>query len=178
MIAQKIALGVWLTFLTILWALHPVLFSQSRGVIILAAATMLLAAAGWLSGYQLCVFWGGIVGLGNFTLSLMMTGQLPNLWVGMSAGLTLFALLDASHCFAYLRQCHLEAGLLGLLFSAFLRLCGWSIGAGLSVVALLVALHTPASSSTSAGLLTIVGAVVFLGGFAVFMLYANKVASD
>ena len=178
MTAPKIVLGVWLTLLTILWAVHPVLFSQSRGVCILAVVTVLLAAGGWLSGYQPGVVWSGIVGLGNFTLSLMITGQPPNLWVGMSAGLTLLALLDGSHCFAYLRRCHLEAGVLGVLFSAFLRLCGWSVAAALSVVVLLVAVHTPASSSTAAGLLTIAGAIVFLGGFAVFMLYANKVAND
>ena len=178
MTAQKMALGVWLTLLSILWAVHPVLFSQSRGVCILSVATMLLATGGWLSGSQLSVVWSGIVGLGNFTLSLMITGQQPNLWVGMSAGLTLLALLDGSHCFTYLRRCHLKAGVLGVLFSAFLRLCGWSVAAGLSVVVLLVSLHTPASSSTTAGLLTIAGAIVFLGGFAVFMLYANKIAND
>lgn len=178
MTVQKVALGVWLTLLTILWALHPVLFSPSRGVMIMAGATALLAVGGWLSGYQLCVVWSGLVGLGNFTLSLMITGQRPNLWVGMSAGLTLLALLDGSQCFAYLRRCHPEAGVLGVLFSAFLRLCGWSVAVGLSVVVLLVALHTPARNSTTAGLLTIVGAIVFLGGFAVFMLYANKVAND
>jgi hypothetical protein len=143
---------------------------------ILAAATMLLAVGGWWSGYQLCVVWSGIMGLGNLTLSLLITGQTPNFWAGSSAGLTLFALLDGSHCFAYLRRCHLEPGMLGVFFMAFLRLCGWSLTAGLSVMTLLIVLHTPAANSTTAGLLTIAGAVVFVGGFAVFMLYINKVS--
>ena len=101
MATSKIGLGCWLGLITLLWALHPLLFSRARGILVLVTLTGALALVGWLIDMPFLVVWSGGLGLFTLTLTLMVTAQLPNFWIGLSAGIALLALLDGSQRFAY-----------------------------------------------------------------------------
>lgn len=173
MAASKIGLIIWLSLVTLLWALQPLLLSQARGVMVLAVMTAGAALLGWPSGMQVLVFWSGIFGLLNVTLALLLVSHPPNLWIGLSAGLTLLALLDGSQRFAYLRHCQVEPGVITAFLDTFVRLSGLSLAAGLGVGWLLVALATHLTGFAVVGFLTLAGACVFAGFFAVFLLYTR-----
>lgn len=173
MVASKIGLGIWLGVITLLWSLHPLPFSQARGVLLLMALTGVLALLGWLSGFQPLVVWSGGLGLLNLTIALLVASFPPNLWVGLSAGITLLALLDGSQRFAYLRRCRVDRGMVAVLLGVFVRISGLSLATGVGL-GLLVANLPPALAHTSAaGLLTISGAGIFVAMFALFLLYTS-----
>src|SRR5262249_50697166 len=119
---------------------------------------------------RLFVVWSGGIGLLNLTMALLLTAYPPTLWVGLSAGLTLFALLDGQQCFAYLRHCQIEPGVVTELFRALARLSGWSLAAGVGVGLLVTQLHSQQINTAAAGYMTIIGAGIFVGCFAAFLL--------
>lgn len=174
MAASKIGLALWLGLITLLWSLHPLLFSQTRVVLVLMSLTGALALGGWLTSVQPLVVWSGGVGLLNLTLALVLSQQPPNLWLGLSAGITLLALLDGSQRFAYLRHCQVEPGVLAVLLGGFVRISGLSLAVGISLTWVVVNLSDPTPDSATAGLLTIAGAAMFVGLLGVFLLYTNR----
>lgn len=174
MAASKAGLAGWLGLITLLWALQPLLFSRSRGVIILAIVTALLALIGWLMGVQALVAWSGGLGMVNLTMTLLLTAQAPNLWVGLSAGIALLALLDGSQRYSYLRECQIEPGVMAAWLGVFLRISGLSVAAGIALALLLVNLTQQGALLSVAGLLTIAGAGMFVGGVALFLLYVTR----
>jgi hypothetical protein len=123
---------------------------------------------------QLLVVWSGALGLFNLTLTLVLTSQPPNLWVGLSAGITLLALLDGSQRWAYLRHCRVEPGVLAVWLGVFLRLTGLSLVAGITLALLVVNLPTQGEITSSAALLTIAGAGLFVGLLALLLLYTSR----
>jgi hypothetical protein len=174
MVASKAGLGCWLTLVTMLWSLHPLLFSRSRGVVVVVIITGVLALIGWLTGIQFLVVWGGGLGVANLTVTLVLTAQVPNLWVGLSAGITLLALLDGSHRFAYLRYCQVEPGVLAAWLGVFMRISGLSLAAGVALALLIINLPSQGAMASAAGLLTIGGAAMFVGAVALFLLYTSR----
>jgi hypothetical protein len=174
---KRIVLSLWLGLLTLLWSCQPLLLSQARGIVVLALFAGILAGLGGLTGVRLLVVWSGGVGIVNLTLALLLTAAPPNLWVGLSAGLTLLALLDGNQCVAYLRYCQVEPGVLAQLLGTLVRLSGWSLAAGVSVGYLAAALHAPHMDTATAGYLTILGAGVFVGFFAAFLLTTSRWAA-
>jgi hypothetical protein len=174
MAASKAGLGCWLGLMTLLWSLHPLLFSRARGVVMLMLLTGVLALVGWLTGFQLLVVWSGALGLVNLTLTLILTAQPPNLWVGLSAGITLLALLDGSHRFAYLRRCQVEPGVLAAWLGVFLRISGLSLAAGVALAQLVLHLADQSALAPAAGLLTIAGAAMFVGVVGLFLRYTSR----
>ena len=92
----------------------------------------------------------------------------------MSAGLTLFALLDSSQRFTYLRHCQVEAGVVTAHLDTFVRLSGLCVLVGLGLGGILMAVGPLVASLAAASLLTIVGACVFVSCLALFLLYANR----
>jgi hypothetical protein len=174
MAASKTGLGCWLGLITLLWSLHPLLFSQARGVVMLMVLTGVLALVGWLASIQPLVVWSGGLGLLNLTLSLVVTAHPPNLWVGLSAGIILLALLDGSHRFAYLRHCQVEPGALAVWLGMFMRITGLSLAAGIALALLIVNLPNQGAVAIGAGLLTIAGAAMFVGAVALFLLYTSR----
>ena len=174
MAASKIGFMIWLGALTSLWAFFPLLFTQSRGVVILAVITGLLALLGCASSLQIFVFWSGINGLLNLTITLVFTDHQANLWIGLSAGLTLLALLDASQRWSYIKRCDIEPGVLGIMLDTFVRVSGLSLALGL-MIGVFVALFSPSVNEQSfKGYLTLAGASLFAGFFAVFLLYTSR----
>ena len=171
---KRVILSLWLGLLTLLWSCHPFLVSQARGIVVLALFAGVLAGLGGLTGVRLLVVWSGAVGLLNLTLALLLTAAAPNLWVGLSAGLTLLALLDGNQCVAYLWHCQVGPGVLTQLFGTLVRLSGWSLAAGVSVGYLVMALYAPRMDTVAAGYLTILGAGVFVGFFAAFLLATSR----
>jgi hypothetical protein len=174
MAASKVGLRCWLGLITLLWCLHPVLFVRSRGMIVLMVVTGGLALVGWLTGIQLLVVWSGGLGLVNLTAALVLTAQAPNVWVGLSAGLTLLALLDGSHRFSYLRHCQVEPGVLTAWLGVFIRVSGLSLAAGVALGLLIVNLPNQGAIASAAGLLTIAGAAMFVGVVAILLLYSDR----
>ncbi len=174
MATSKIGLGCWLSLITLLWALHPLLFSRARGVLVLVMLTGGLALLGWLTDMPFLVVWSGGLGLFNLTLSLMVTAQPPNFWVGLSAGIALLALLDGSQRFAYLRHCQVEAGVLPVMLGVFMRVSSLSLAAGVALALLVVNLPTQGAIAAAAGLLTIAGAGLFVGVVALLLLYTSR----
>jgi hypothetical protein len=174
MAAHKTGLACWLGLITLLWSLYPLLFSQARGVVMLAILTGGVALFGWMTGAQFLVAWSGGLGLFNLTLTLVITARPPNLWVGLSAGITLLALLDGSQRFAYLRHCHVEPGVLTAWLGVFMRLTGLSLMAGIALALLVVNLPTQGEIASAAGLLTIAGASLFVGVLALLLLYTSR----
>jgi hypothetical protein len=170
MSTRQVILGLWLGLLALLWSLHPLLLSQARGVVVLALLSGGLAVLGGLTSVRLLVVWSGGIGLLNLTMALLLTASPPNLWVGLSAGLALLALLDGHQCFAYLRHCQIEPGVMAALFGALVRLSGWSLAVGVSVGLLVTQLHSQGVDTAAAGYMTIIGAGVFVGFFAAFLL--------
>jgi len=166
----QMLMGLWLGLLTLLWSLQPLLFSQARGIVVLALFCGVLAVLGGLTSVRLFVVWSGGIGLLNLTMALLLTAYPPTLWVGLSAGLTLLALLDGQQCFAYLRHCQIEPGVVTALFRALVRLGGWSLAAGVGVGLLVTQLHSQQINTAAAGYMTIVGAGIFVGFFAIFLL--------
>jgi hypothetical protein len=143
-------------------------------VVILAMVTTLLALIGWLLGVPVLVALSGGLGIVNLTMALLLTAQSPNLWVGLSAGIALLALLDSSHRFSYLRECQIEPGVTVAWLGVFMRISGLSVAAGVALAFLLVNLSQGGSLLSVAGLLTIAGAGMFVGGVALFLLYATR----
>jgi hypothetical protein len=174
MVAHKTVLACWLGLSTLLWSLYPLLFSQARGIVMLVILTAGLGLSGWMTGIQLLVVWSGGLGLLTLTLTLVITAQPPNLWLGLSAGITLLALLDGSHRFAYLRHCQVEPGVLTPWLGVFLRLSGLSLVAGIALALLVVNLPTQGEFASGAGLWTIVGASLFVAVLALVLLYTSR----
>ena len=174
MAASKTGLGCWLALITLLWALHPLLFSRARGVVMLMAFTGVLALGGWLASIQPLVVWSGGLGLLNLTLSLVLTSHPPNLWVGLSAGITLLALLDGSQRFAYLRHCQVEPGVLAVWLGVFMRITGLSLAAGVAMALLIVNLANQGSVASGAGFLSVAGAGLFVALVALLLLYTSR----
>ncbi len=136
----------------------------------LALFTGVLAGLGALTGLRVLVVWSGGLGMLNLTLALLLTGSPPYLWTGLSAGLTLLALLDGNQCVAYLWYCEVGPGVLTELFGTLIRLSGWSLAAGVSVGYLVTVLYTPHLATAAAGYVTILGAGIFVGFLAAFLL--------
>jgi hypothetical protein len=174
MVARKTGLACWLGMITLLWSLHPLLFSQARGVVLLMIIAAGLALVGWLTGLQFLVVWSGGLGLLNLTLALVLTSHPPNLWVGLSAGMTLFALLDGSQRFAYLRHCRVERGVLAAWLGVFMRVSGLSLASAVALVLLVVNLPSRGALTSAAGVMTIVGAGLFVGAVALLLLYTSR----
>ena len=174
MAASKVGLGCWLGLMTLLWSLHPLFFVRSRGVIVFAVVTGGLALVGWLTGIQFLVVWSGGLGLANLTAALILAAHAPNVWVGLSAGLTLWALLDGSQRFSYLRHCQVEPGVLTAWLGVFIRVSGLSVAAGVALALLLVHLPNHDAMTSAAGLVTIAGAAIFVGVIALLLLYTNR----
>jgi len=177
MLVKQVVLSLWLGLLTLLWACHPLLLSQARGIVVLALFAGVLAGLGGLTGVRLLVVWSGGLGMVNLTLALLLTASPPNLWVGLSAGLTLLALLDGNQCVAYLWHCQVGPGVLAEIFGTLVRLSGWSLAAGISVGYLVTALYAPRMDTVAAGYITILGAGVFVGFFAAFLLVTSRWAA-
>jgi hypothetical protein len=174
MASHKVGLVCWLALVTLLWSLYPLAFSQARGVIILVILTGGLALFGWVTGTQFLVAWSGGLGLFNLTLTLVITARSPHVWMALTAGITLLALLDGSQRFAYLRHCHVEPGVLTAWLAIFMRITGLSLAAGVALVLLVVNLPSQGGSSSGAGVLTIVGASLFVGILALLLLYTSR----
>jgi hypothetical protein len=177
MLCKRVVLSLWLGLLTLLWSCHPLLVSQARGIVVLVLFAGVLAGLGSLTGIRLLVVWSGGVGVVNLTLALLLTASPPNLWIGLSAGLTLLALLDGNQCVAYLWHCQVGPGVLAQLFGTLVRLSGWSLAAGVSVGYLVTALYAPRMDTVAAGYMTMLGAGVFAGFFAAFLLATSRWAA-
>ena len=170
MTSKRVILSLWLGVLTLLWSCQPLLISSARGIVVLALFTGVLAGLGALTGLRVLVVWSGGLGMLNLTLALLLTGSPPYLWTGLSAGLTLLALLDGNQCVAYLWYCEVGPGVLTELFGTLIRLSGWSLAAGVSVGYLVTVLYTPHLATAAAGYVTILGAGIFVGFLAAFLL--------
>jgi len=178
MAASKIGLALWLGGIGLFWSFHPLLFSQARSVLVLGGLTALLTLTGWLSGLQLLVTWGGGLGLCNLTLALVLTSHPPELWIGLSAGLTLFALVDGSHRALYLRRCWLAPGVLTALLRPWLHLSGVTLAAVLGLGLLVIVLSIPAVDLAAPEFLTILGACLLVGFLVAFLLYTTYSPDD
>jgi len=174
MITTQVVVRLWVGLITLLWSCQPLLLSQARGIMVLALFSGVLAVLGGLTSVRLLVVWSGGVGLLNLTLALLLTASPPHLWVGLSAGLTLLALLDGHQCLAYLRHCQVGPGVVAALCGALVRLSGLSLAAGVGVGGLVTALHAPGVDTAAAGYMTIMGAGVFVGFFAAFLLITSR----
>jgi hypothetical protein len=174
MAGSRIGLGCWLGLMTLLWSLHPLFYVQSRGVIVFVVLTAGLAFGGWLTGIHFLVVCSGGLGLVNLTAALVLTAQAPNVWLGLSAGLTLLALLDGSHRFSYLRHCQVEPGVLTAWLRVFIRVSGFSVAAGVALALLIVNLPNQGTIASAAGVLTIAGAAIFVGLVALLLLYTSR----
>jgi hypothetical protein len=171
---KRVVLSLWLGLLTLLWSCHPLLVSQARGIVVLALCAGVLAGLGGLTSVRLLVVWSGGVGVVNLTLALLLTASPPNLWIGLSAGLTLLALLDGNQCVAYLWHCQVGPGVRAQLFGTLVRLSGWSLAAGVSVGYLVMVLYAPRMDTVAAGYMTMLGAGVLVGFFAAFLLATSR----
>jgi hypothetical protein len=178
MATGKMALTIWLGLAIGLWTLHPLFFTQARGIQILAMLTGLMAVWGWLGSSAVLMFWSALTGLLNATLALLLTAHPPNLWAGLSAGLLLFALLDGHQRWVYVRHCELEPGMFIGMLEPFIRVSALAIVVGFAMGVLLIALNTFSLHTAHVGTLTIVGAALFAGVFALFMLHTNQLSND
>jgi hypothetical protein len=178
MAASKIALALWLGGIGLFWSVYPLLFSQARSVLVLGGLTVLLTLTGWLSGLQLLVTWSGGLGLCNLTLALVLTSHPPDLWVGLSAGLTMFALVDGSYRAMYLRRCWLAPGVITALLRPLLYLSGLTLAAVLGLGILVTFLSTPAIDIAAPEFLTILGACLLVGFLVAFLLYTTRSPDD
>lgn len=178
MATGKIALSIWLGLAIALWALLPLFFAQARGIYLLAALTGLLAVWGCLGGSAVLMFWSALTGLINATLALILTAHPPNLWVGLSAGLLLFALLDGHQRWVYVRHCELEPGMFIGMLEPFIRVSALAIVVGLAMGTLLMALNALSFQAPYVGAFTIAGAALFAGAFTLFLLHTNRLSDD
>lgn len=174
MAARKIGLELWLGCVTLLWTLYPLLFTQARGVIVLAGLTGLFALLGWLTGYQFLMIWSAGLGLCNLTLALGLVRQPPNLWTGLSAGLILLAMVDGSHRMTYLRRGWIVPGVIPALLGAFVRLCGLTLAVGLVLGLLVTFPAAGAGDFLGTGTLTIIGAGVFVTFLTLYLGYTSR----
>jgi hypothetical protein len=174
MATTKIGWGLWLGGMALFWALYPLLFTQARGVLVLAAITALLALLGWLASLQFLVVWSGGLGLCNLTLALVLTSHPPDLWTGLSAGIILLALVDGSHRFTYVRHCWLAPGVVTNLLGTFGRLSGLSLAVGLLLGVLVLSVGQSPLSAAAPGLLTVMGACLLGGFLALFLLHTSR----
>ena len=172
--ARQVVLHLWLGLITLLWSCQPLLLSQARGIVVLALFSGALAAFGGLTGVRLFVVWSGGVGLLNLTLALLFTAAPPNVWTGLSAGLTLLALLDGHQCITYLRYCQIEPDVLAALCGTLVRLSGLSLVATVGTGLLVTTLYDPRVDTAVAGYMTIIGAGGFVGFFAAFLLVTSR----
>ncbi|GIX48840.1 MAG: hypothetical protein KatS3mg131_3051 [Candidatus Tectimicrobiota bacterium] len=168
MAALTLALRLWVGLLALLWAAYPLVFSQARGIALLAAVTGAFAFVGWLLETPLLVVWGGGLGLGNFTLALVLTGQPLRLWAGLGAGLLLLALVDGTHRLTYLSRCHFAPRVLWPLYRSFAWLSALSLLCDLGI-GLLVLLSPRSAAPADAGLVTVLGACLLVSGLAAFL---------
>jgi hypothetical protein len=173
MATRQIGLEIWVAGLALCWSGYPLLFSHAQGVGALSVITALLALLGCITGWQPVVMWSAGIGLGNLTLALLVTAAPPNLWVGLSAGIILLALVDSSHRLTYLRRCWLAPGVLTALCSTFVRLSGMTLAVGFLLGMLLIPFGY-FSMATTTGMATIVGACLFVGTLAVFLRYTSR----
>lgn len=165
---------LWLSLLTLLWGMTPWLLCQARVIACLGVLSSLLALAGWLLPWQPLVMWSGLVGLGNFTLALLITATPPNALLGLTTGCILFALLDGSQHFAYLRYCRIEPGVIAVLLRATIRLCGLTFVTGLTMGFFLTILPLPQGDIAAALWLTLGGAILFVGFLGVFLFQSSR----
>jgi hypothetical protein len=174
MAARKIGLELWLGSVILLWTLYPLLFTRTRGVVVLVSVTGLLAVLGWLTGYQPLMIWSGGLGLCNLTLALVLVRQPPNLWTGLSAGLVLLAMIDSNHRMAYLRRGWIAPGVIPAMLGAFVRLSGLTLATSI-VLGLLVAFPAAGPGSfLGTGAFTIIGAGVFVTFLTLYLGYTNR----
>ncbi len=178
MATGKIALAIWLGLAIVLWTLHPLIFTQARGVQFLAALTGLFALWGWLGGSAVLMFWSALSGLINATLALLLTAHPPTLWGGLSAGLLLFALLDGHQRWVYVQHCELEPGMFIGMLEPFVRVSMLAVVAGLAMGTLLLALNVLQLQPSYVGVLTIAGAALFAGILTIFLLHTNRFSGD
>jgi len=175
--ARHLVMYCWFGLLTLLWVCQPLLVSSARGILVLALLAGLCALLGGITGAQPLVIWSGGIGLFNLTMALLLTSAPPSLWLGLSAGVTLLALLDAQQSLTYLRHCQVAPGVLATFSRTLLRLSGLSLAAGIGVGYLVVALHSTRMDTQAAGYVTILGAAIFVGFFAVFLLRTARLAA-
>ncbi|MGE3536665.1 MAG: hypothetical protein AB7N91_04400 [Candidatus Tectimicrobiota bacterium] len=166
--------GAWLGCLALLWALHPVLLSQARGIVLLACLSLATAWLGLLLGIPLWVVWSAGLGVLNLTLALLVSGHPTDLWLGLSAGVVLLGLLDGQYSLLAMRQAQVEPGVLTVFLKAFLHLSGWSLLIGLALGLLVLQLASQRLPARAAGYLTIVGAGLFVGFFAAFLVLTGR----
>ena len=174
MATDKIGLSLWVGAITLLWSIYPLLFSSARGVLVLSILTAGLALIGWLLGIPLLVIWSAGLGLCNLTLALVLTSYPPNLWAGLSAGLTLLVLVDSSQRMTYLRHCWLAPGVVVTLLKTLVSLSILTLTVGIVLGAALVLLGQQPLTASATGLLTITGVCLFVGFLAIFLIYTNR----
>jgi hypothetical protein len=174
MAATKIGWEIWLGCMVLLWAGYPLLFTQTRGVLVLGVLTALLALLGWLTSLPVLVIWSGGLGLCNLTLALVLTSHPPDLWAGLSAGIMLLALVDGSQRFTYLRHCWLAPGVVTALLGTFVWLSGLTLAMGVLLGLLVISLSQQPPSTVAPGVLTVVGACILGGFLAVFLLHTSR----
>lgn len=170
MARRQLIIAAWVGCATVLWVGQPLAISQARGVVALALLTGLLAVLGSVFSLLPLVAWSGGAGVLNLTLALLLTAAPADLWTGLSAGCVLLALLDGNQCLAYVRRCQVEPGVLPILARNLVRLCGLTLIAGVGVGYIVTALAAFRIDTTAAGYLTILGAGLFVGCFAAFVL--------
>jgi hypothetical protein len=173
MATNKIGWEIWCGSLLVFWALYPVVLVYARSVLILALITAAFGVLGWLFGVPVLMVWSGGVGLCNLTLALLLIAHPPDLWVGLSAGILLLALVDSSQRLTYIRQCWLAPGVATALLRPFVRLSSAALLVGLGIGLLLISLHTQPITLVAPGALTVVGASFLAGFIALFVLYTN-----
>ncbi|MCZ6872697.1 MAG: hypothetical protein O7G88_04075 [bacterium] len=173
MATRQTSLDIWLGCITILWALQPLLWSQARGVFAFSLATALLAFAAWCFSLPVLMTWSGAVGLCNLTLALVLSAQAPNLWAGLSAGITLLAMLDGNHRFTYLRYCQITPGVLTAFLNVFVQLSGLTLAVGITL-SLFIPMTRQSIAASAASVLTITGACLLIAFLSLFLLHTNR----
>jgi hypothetical protein len=173
MAASKIGWEIWFGCLVLLWSVYPCAFAQARSVLLLSIITALLGLLGGGFRAPVLVIWSAGVGLCNLTLALLLSSYPPALWVGVSAGILLLALVDSGQRLTYLRHCWLAPGVMTALLRPFVRLSGTTVLANLGLGLLVFYLSTQVVNTVAPGLLTVVGACFLAGFLALFLLYTN-----
>jgi hypothetical protein len=178
MAASKIGWEIWFVGLALFWSLYPLVFTQTRSVLILCTITALFTLFGRLWSLPVLVAWSGGVGLCNLTLALLLASHPPDLGVGLSAGILLFALVDSSQRLTYLRPCWIAPGVVTALLRPLVLLSGVTLLVGIGIGWLVVHLSTQATSAAQPGFLTAIGACLLAGFLALFLLYTNRLSDS
>jgi hypothetical protein len=173
MAASKIGWGIWFGCLVLFWSLYPCVFTQARSVFILGIITALLGLLGGFFSAPVLVAWSGGAGLCNLTLALLLSSHPADLWVGLSAGIILLALVDSGQRLTYLRHCWLGPGVVVTLLRPFVCLSGVTVLVGVGVGLLVFYLSTQVANAAASGFLTVIGACLLAGFLALFLLYTN-----